>query len=334
MKKLAAIVLSLILILSLFACSTTGDTTQELKDITVCLDWTPNTNHTGMYVALEKGFYKDAGLNVSIVQPPENGAVLMCASGEAQFAVDAQDTMAASLATDKPLGVTAVSAILQHNTSGIISRKGEGMDRPAGLTGKTYSTWEIPTELAILRQLVNADGGNWDDVRLIPNTITDEAGALKHKDTDAVWIFYGWSGINAELSGLEFDYFAFADLDPVFDYYTPVIIANNDFLANDPETAKKFLAATAKGYDFAAENPDEAAEMLIKGDTTGSLAGSEELVRASQKWISAQYKADAESWGRFDAKRWDAFYAWLWDNELISVELPAGTGFSNDYLPE
>ena len=333
MKKLFSIVLSIIFVLSLFACAPKGDETQELIDITVCLDWTPNTNHTGLYVALEKGYYKEAGFNVSIVQPPEDGAAIMCSSGEAQFAIEFQDTMAAALAAENPLLITAVAAVLQHNTSGIISRKGEGLDRPAGLTGKTYSTWDSPIEKAILKQLVNEDGGDFDEVKLIPNTITDEAAALEHKDTDAVWIFYGWSGVNAELSGLDFDYFDFASLNGVFDYYTPVIIANNDYLKNSPYDAKAFLAATAKGYEFASENPEEAANILIGGDTTGSLKGSEELVIASQKWISEKYIDDAESWGVIDPERWDAFYAWLWSNGLIDVELPAGTGFTNDYLP-
>ena len=124
------------------------------EKITFCLDWTPNTNHTGLYVAQAKGYYEDAGLDVEIVQPPENGAALMCAAGQAQFAIEAQDTMAASLALDEPLGITAVAAVIQHNTSGILSRAGDGIDKPAGLTGKTYSTWDSPIELAMLENAV------------------------------------------------------------------------------------------------------------------------------------------------------------------------------------
>ena len=101
------------------------------EKITFCLDWTPNTNHTGLYVAQAKVYYEEAGLDVEIVQPPENGAALMCAAGQAQFAIEAQDTMAASLALDEPLGITAVAGIIQHNTSGILSRKGDGIDKPA-----------------------------------------------------------------------------------------------------------------------------------------------------------------------------------------------------------
>lgn len=257
----------------------------------------------------------------------------MCASGQAQFAIEAQDTMAAALDSDEPLGITAVAAVLQHNTSGIISRAGEGIDSPKGLEGKTYSTWESPIELATLKTVVEEDGGDFSKVTLIPNDITDEPAALEAHQTDAIWIFYGWGGVNAEIRGMDFDYWNFRDINPVFDYYTPVIIANNDFLKESPDTAKAFMEATAKGYEYAVENPKEAADMLMEGDNTGSLSGSQDLVYASQDWISKQYVADADAWGVIDQGRWDAFYTWLYENKLTDKDL-TGIGYSNDYLPQ
>ena len=210
----------------------------------ICLDWTPNTNHTGLYVALEKGFYEEAGLNVTIVQPPEGGATLMCASGQAQFAVDAQDTMAAALDREDPLGITAVAAILQHNTSGILSRKGDGITSPKGLAGKTYSTWDSPIELAIIKYCMEKENADYNSLTLIPNNITNEPAALDAGQTDAVWVFYGWSGINAKLSDVECDYFAFKDIAEELDYYTPVIIANDKYLKEHKDEAKAFIEAT------------------------------------------------------------------------------------------
>lgn len=303
----------------------------ENEKITFCLDWTPNTNHTGLYVAQQMGYYEQEGLDVQIVQPPEDGAALMCSAGQAQFAIEAQDTMAASLDSDAPLDITAVAAVLQHNTSGIMSRKGDGIDTPAGMTGKTYSTWESPIELATLKTVVNDDGGDFSKVKLIPNDITDEPAALAAHQTDAIWVFYGWGGINAKQENTDCDFFFFKDINPVFDYYTPVIIANNTFLQKHPDIAKKFLEATQKGYEYAVQNPVDAANMLIAGDNTGSLKGSEELVQASQQYISDQYIADAAKWGFIDADRWNAFYSWLAENNLTSTDL-TGKGFTNDYL--
>ena len=315
MKKIMAVLLTAALCLTMLL-SAAGAEAAELKQIVFCLDWTPNTNHTGVYAAQALGYYREAGLEVQIVQPPENGALLMCAAGQAQFAVDAQDTMAA----------------LQHNTSGILARAGEGITSAKGMEGKTYATWDSPIELAMLKYCMEKEGADFSTVKLIPNNITDEPAALAAHQTDAVWVFYGWSGVNAELSGVQCDYWDFASLSKELDYYTPVILANNDFLRESPETAKAFLAATAKGYEYAIAHPDVAADLLIAGDTTGSLEDARELVTASQEWISARYTEDGTAWGRFDPERWNGFYGWLFANGLTAHDL-TGTGFSNDYLP-
>ena len=257
----------------------------------------------------------------------------MCASGQAQFAVDAQDTITGAWTQENPFPVTAVAAILQHNTSGIMSRKGEGLDRPKGLEGHTYSTWDLPTEQAMMKYVVEKDGVDFDKVKMIPNDITDEPAALAARQTDAIWVFYGWGYLNSEVEGVPCDFFYFKDIEPYFDYYTPVIIANNDFLKDHADAAKAFLKATGKGYEYAVEHPDEAAQILIDSDNTGSLKGSEELVKKSQAYMADQYIADAASWGVIDADRWNAFYKWLYDNKLIEKDL-TGTGFTNDYLPQ
>lgn len=335
-KRIICLVLAATLIFSFAACSKTdkeaNNDNKEKTAITVCLDWTPNTNHTGMFVALEKGYYEEAGLDVTIVQPPENGATQACAAGQAQFAIDCQDILAAVFTSDTPLGVTAVASLVQHNTSGIMSLKGQGMDKPAGLTNKTYLTWDSPIELATMESVVNGDGGDWSKVEKIPNTVTDEAQDVKQNPDHAIWVFYGWGGINAKVNSVDTDFFYFKDIDEVFDYYTPVLVANNEFLNTNPDAAKAFLEATKKGYEFAIANPKEAADILINSDDTKSLVGSEELVYESQEWISQQYIADAEKWGYIDPARWNGFYSWLYDNKLIEKDISENVGFSNDYL--
>lgn len=330
MKKVLSVILSAAILFCLSACGGKTDT-DGLYEITLCLDWTPNTNHTGFFVADALGYYKDAGIKIKIVQPPEDGAELMTASGQAQFGVSFQDSLAGVFTRQQSMKITAVAALLQHNTSGVISRKGEGAHTPAGLEGMKYSTWNSPIELAMIKELMTAYGADYESLQLVPS-VTNEAQALKNKDIDAVWIYYGWAGISCQQQGLEFDYFAFKDIDPVFDYYTPVLIANDDFLKNEPEKAKAFIEATRKGYEYAVQNPEKAAEYLISGDTTGSLRGSEDFVTASQKWMSEQYIAEAESWGVIDADRWDSFYEWLYENKLIENPIAKGYGFTNEYL--
>lgn len=331
-KRLFAGVLTLVMTLGVAACGAKGAETEEgLTPITFVLDWTPNTNHTGLYVALQQGYFADAGLAVEVVQPPEDGAEVLVGAGKAQFGVSFQDYIAPALGGDAPLPITAVAALVQHNTSGIVSRAGEGMDRPKGLEGRKYATWDLPVEKATLQQVMAADGGDFSKVELIPSMVTDEVSALESRSVDAIWIFYAWAGIACETAGLDTDYFAFRDIDPVFDYYTPVLIANDDFLAQQPETAKAFLAALEKGYAFAIQQPQAAAEILM--EAAPELRGSEALVVASQAYLADQYVADAPRWGEFDPARWTAFYQWLNDNALLETPIPPEAGFTNDYLP-
>ncbi len=327
MKKLISLLLSVSIVFCLCACGKT-----ENEKITIVLDWTPNTNHTGIFVAQANGYFEDAGLDVEIVQPPEDGAVSLVASGKAQFGVSFQDTLAPAFIGESPMPVTAVAAVIQHNTSGIISRKGEGMHTPKGLEGKKYATWDLDVEKETIRDVMSADGGNFDLVELIPSTVTDEVSALKSGSVDAIWVFYGWAGIACETAGLETDYFEFADINPVFDYYTPVIIGNNSWLEENPETAKAFVEALSKGYTYTAENPRESADILL--EAAPELKSNSELVYASQEYLASEYVADASKWGEFDPDRWAAFYNWLNEKNLLEDAIDPNFGFTNDYLPE
>ena len=307
----------------------TNDSVPASKtEVTFVLDWTPNTNHTGMYVAMEKGWLDEAGIDLKIEEPPEDGAEMLVGAGTAQFGVSFQDYLLPYVAGDNKMPVKAVAALMQHNTSGIISLKGKGMDRPKGLEGKKYATWDLPIEQATLKRVVEDDGGDFDEVELVSLSVYDLVSTLEGGTVDAVWIYYGWDGIGAEVAGLETDYFEFRSIDPVFDYYTPVIIGNEDWMEDHPEETKRFLSALKKGYEYSIEHPDEAAEILLKH--VPEL--SEEQVKKSQQYVSKQYKAEADRWGYMDPARWNAFYNWIGENDLFEGDIPENSGFTNEYL--
>lgn len=303
---------------------------EELEKVRVVLDWTPNTNHTGLYVAKEKGYYEKAGLDVEIVQPPEDGATPLVAGGGAEFGIDFQDSLAANYSSENPLPVTAVAAVIQHNTSGLISLKEADIDSPAKLAGMSYATWNLPIELAIVEKVVADDGGDFNQVDLIPSTVTDVVSALQTKSVDAIWVYYGWDGIATEQSGLETNYLNFADYAAELDYYSPVIVGNDAYMENNPEITKAFLDATRQGYEAAIEDPDAAAAILV--EAVPEL--DSDMVKASQKWLANQYKAEVEQWGYISPERWNMFYQWLNENKLVEKPIAENVGFTNDYLPE
>jgi ABC-type nitrate/sulfonate/bicarbonate transport system substrate-binding protein len=146
---------------------------------------------------------------------------------------------------------------------------------------------------------------------------------------DAIWIYYGWDGVAAELRGTDVNYLDLERINPRFDFYSPVLATNSDYAAKNPETVKQFLRAVKKGYDFAIENPTEAAEILLKH----APELDRDLVLASQKYLAARYRDENLPWGRFDGERWNSFYGWMFEQGLLERDI-RGKGFTNDYLPQ
>lgn len=321
------LLLLMVMAISLMACQPKEDSkvdskaeNNKLTDVMVSLDWVPNTNHTGLYVAQEKGYFKEQGLNVKIVQPSEDSASTLVANNRADFGIYFQPNMTSRL--EKGVPITAVAAILQHNPAGLLSLKSLGAKSPKDLNGKRYSTWEDPIDDATVAHVVG------DKLVKIPGEATDATVALRMNQFDYILAYYGWDGIHAKMQDVETNFFFLRDYEPIFDYYAPVIITNNKLLETNPELVKKTLAAMKKGYLYAAKNPEESADILVKY----APETNKELALASQKYISTQYLDDNGEWGKFDYNRWDRFYDWVYKQGLIEKPLPPQAGVTNDYL--
>ena len=319
--------------LALTACGGSGSGSSDggadaaLTPITFCLDWTPNTNHTGIYVAQEQGFFAEEGLDVTIVQPSEDGAEAMIGTGQCELGVSFQDYIANALVAGNT-SIQAVAAIIQHNTSGIMSRQEDGITTAKAMEGHTYATWELPVEQATIKQVVEADGGDYSKVKMVPNTFDDEVSALKAGGVDTIWVYEGWSVQNAIVQDYPVNYFSFISIDDVFDYYTPVIAANTEFCEANPEVVKAFLRAAKRGYELAISDPDAAADILCAAVPELDPA----LVKQSSSFLAGEYQSDAASWGLIEADRWAAFYQWLNDNKLVEAPIDVNAGWTMDYL--
>lgn len=295
---------------------------KSLEPLVIALDWVPNTNHTGLYVAIDQGYFEQAGFDAKIVQPSEDSTSTLVSTKRADFGVYFQPNMVKRLNKGEP--ITAVAAITQTNSAGLLSLKSLGAKSAADLNGKRYSTWEDPVDDATVASLVGTP------LNPIPGEATDAATALRMNQFDYILAYYSWDGIHAGLKGVETNFFYLKDANPVFDYYSPILIANSDSLAQNPERYKKALSAIHDGYVFSAKNPDKAADILIKHVPEMNA----ELAKASQAYISPTYLSADGSWGKFDYTRWDRFFTWVSEQKLVETAFAPQAGVTNDYLPQ
>jgi len=300
---------------------------ESLREVTVLLDWVPNTNHTGMYVALERGFYQEEGLLVNIIQPSEGGPAALIAAGQGEFGISYQEQVTFARTSEEPLPVVAIAAILQHNTSGFASPVEKGIKRPRDFEGKKYGGWGSPVEEAIIKALMDIDRADFSKTEIVTIGAIDFFAAVQEY-VDYTWIYYGWDGVASELKNFPINFIFLQDYAPELDFYTPVIIAREQLLATEPELVRKFLRATKKGYQFSIANPELAVQDLLKH----APEIEREIAIASQQYLAKEYQADVPYWGVMKAQRWENYARWLYERGLIDRMLEVESAFDNSFL--
>ena len=245
------------------------------EKLTVALDWTPNTNHVGLYVAQAKGWFTEAGLDVEILPYTDTSSGTLLSTGTAQFGI----LSAVSFYSQRAMGadMTAVMAVVQHETGRIVfNGDREDIQRPADLDGKTYAGFGSAWENALISSIIRHDGGEgrFDTVTLG----TSAYEALANGSVDFTLEVSTWEGVNSVLLGRPQRWFIYADYG-VPDQHTTFLGSNSSWLQSHEDTARAFVRAAQRGYEFAHDNPEEAADLLI-AETDGMLSNPE-LVHAS-----------------------------------------------------
>lgn len=331
-RKLLITLLSLSIVLLLVACSNeeknSASDDNKLDTTKIILDWTPNTNHTGLYVALENGYYEEEGLDVSIVQPSEGSSNALVATDQGDFGISYQEDLTYAVSTDDPLPITAIATIIQENTSGFGSVKEKDIQSPKDFEGKTYGGWGSPSEKAILQTVMEAEGADFEEVSIID--VGESDFLASSSPIDVVWMFEGWTGIEAKIQGIDLNYTAVKDLNEDLNYYTPILTTSNKIIEENPEKIKNFLKATTKGYNFAIENPKKSANILLKH----APELEEELVLQSQEFLSKEYSKGTEKWGMMEASVWENYTDFLIEHDLLENKIDLEDVWTNEFLPE
>lgn len=330
--------ITLVTALALSACAATGADSaaeEDLEPVSLALDWAPNTNHIGIYVAEELGYFTEAGLDVTILPYASTPTVQLVSAGEADFGIGGQASV--QMARTSGLDVISVYRITQTDTGRLVVL-GDRADftRPADLDGMTFGGFGAPLYTALAEATILGDGGQGEFTEVALDTGAYEA--LSQGRIDFTLSVATWENLQAELDGHPYRAFRYQDFG-VPEQQSTGIVSSDAFLAKSPEEARAFTRAVARGYRYAAEHPQEAADVLIAANPD-SLGTAEPLVRRSLDLLTQEgyLTSPDRPIGAADPHAWDAFGAFLYSGGFLTDStgepVPAEPDWSTYYTDD
>ncbi len=311
----------------------------QLTSMSLALDWTPNTNHTGIYVALAQGWYRDEGIDLHLL--PYSASVspdTLVSSGKADVGISATEGIVADAALGQP--VVSIAAIIQHNTSALVSLASSGLNRPRDFDGKTYGGFGAPYESAVVGEIIRHDGGT-GQFRNVTLSV-DAMQALESHRIDFVWVFEGWEVIQAQRAGIRLNVFPITNYG-VADYYTPNIITSPAEMKQKSDLLRRFMLATSCGYEYARTHAQQSAKMLIDQANAASPGTFPDpgLVYASQNFLSPRYADPGRQWGWQDPGPWQGYPQFILNsggildaNNKPVTHMDFSKLWTNEFLPK
>jgi ABC-type nitrate/sulfonate/bicarbonate transport system substrate-binding protein len=286
--------------------------------IRLVLDWTPNSIHTGFYVALANGAYAQAGLDVQISTPEDDEyrttPAGRLAAGTVDLAIMPSESVISYHANDPDSDFVAVAAVLARDASAIVTLNTSGIDQPCQLDGRVYASYSARFEDAIVQQMIRNDGGTGQFTSLKPARL-GIWNTLLTNEADATWVFLPWEGVEADGKGIKLNTFQLGDYGIPYGY-SPLLVGRRAWLNDHPAAVSRFLAATAAGYQFATAQPDKAAQLLAATTNHPTLTNPT-FVEASQRAVAGYCLTDGQ-WGAMHRSVWAEFIAWLNQHGLIT----------------
>jgi ABC-type nitrate/sulfonate/bicarbonate transport system substrate-binding protein len=305
--------------------------------VRLALDWTPNTDHTGFFVARHEGWYRDAGIDLQVLPYATATPETLLAAHQAECGISFQDSLTFAVAAGAD--IVSVAAILQKTASAIGVLASGPIQRPRDLDGKTYAGFGYPNEVPTLKAVIQEDGGTGDFTVATLDAAAYEA--LYSKKADFTIPFTAWEGVEATQRQIDLRYFQFSDYG-FPEFYQVVLACDRQWLEKDPDAAKRFVGATVRGLQFSNDHPDEAAAMLA-AENPGAFDVNPDLPKASQEFLAAGgYLVDANGVaGTQTLERWTGYSRFLFDQKLLTdaSRKPLATApdyaglFTNDFLP-
>jgi ABC-type nitrate/sulfonate/bicarbonate transport system substrate-binding protein len=302
-----------------------------MDTLKIALDWTPNVNHLGFFIAQEKGFYQELGVTVSFLNPQEDdyqttpGKKLEL--GLADFALAPFETVISLNNKINRVEAIAVYALLQSDLSSITTLASSGLNSPRELVGKTYASYKARYEDTIVQKLVSHDGGEGAFTVSYPEKLGIWNTLLEGK-ADATWIFDNWEGVEAVTRGIALRSFRLAEYGIPYGY-SPVLIAKKSQLEANKSLYKKCITATQKGFAFAQTYPEEATAILKSVVTDRDRT---HIDLAQSLAVTAPHFGKEGQQGYMDPERVHDFLNWLVKHKLEQDVILNQSLFTNELV--
>jgi putative hydroxymethylpyrimidine transport system substrate-binding protein len=308
---------------------TAAATVQDLTKVTLALDWYANANHAGIFMARDRGYFTDAGLDIEIYVPADPTTVLQTVgAGRDTFGISYQADVLFARAQDVP--VQSIAGLVQHPLNCLMFKADAAIERPADLKGKSVAVSGLPSDDALLQTMLTFDGITLDDVEVI-NVGYDLLPALLAGRADAVLGAY-WTHetILAEQQGTPVRYLRVEQWG-VPDYYELVLVSGDDLIEQSPETATAILTALQRGYNDALADPGAALQLLYaENPDLDPVVEEQGITVLAPLWTDD----GAVAFGSQTDERWNAFGDWLKSQDLLDDAVDIASAYDATLLPE
>jgi len=329
-QAIAVVVALLALALGLAACGEKSeDSSSARESLSLALDFYPNPDHAGIYMAEKLGYFDEAGLEVGIEAPTDPSLpIKQVAAGRTDLAVTYEPEVI--LAQEQGLDVVAIGALVNQPLTSMIWLAKSGINGIPSLKGKTVAYAGIPYQEAFLKTILARGGLTADDVKAV-NVGFNLLPALVGESADAMLGgFQNVEGVDLQQRGLK-PVITPVDQLGVPTYDELVLVAKREALEAEPEKFRLFLAALERGTDAAVAQPNAATETILAANPTLEPKLTKAEMEATLPLLGA--RVEGQPYGFMDPAAWDEFAGWMRDNELIESLPSAATLLSNDYLP-